>query len=174
MRPLLAKLLGDANAEVRAQAAKGLGDVKLAGARGPLEQRLTDSEPRVQFFAAQSLGKLGNAVSAEPLLALLRANDNKDQYLRFAAANALSKLGADAALAKAAGIRPRPYDWAYCWPIATRPIPRSPASCRTAMRSSCARRPRPSTTRPSRWGWRRWPASWPVPRPPMRRWWCVR
>jgi quinoprotein glucose dehydrogenase len=100
--PLLAKLLGDANAEVRAQAAKGLGDVKLAAARGPLEQRLTDSESRVQFFAAQSLGKLGNAASAEPLLALLRVNDNKDAYLRFAAANALSKLGADAALAKAA------------------------------------------------------------------------
>ena len=51
---------------------------KLAGARGPLEKRLTDSEPRVQFFAAQSLGKLGNEASAEPLLALLRANDNKD------------------------------------------------------------------------------------------------
>ncbi len=65
-------------------------------------KKLTDSEPRVQFFAAQSLGKLGNEASAEPLLALLRANDNKDQYLRFAAANALSKLGADGALAKAA------------------------------------------------------------------------
>jgi len=100
--PLLAKLLGDADSEVRAQATKGLGDVKLAGAREPLEKLLTDPEPRVQFFAAQSLGKIGKQESAGPLLALLRANDNKDAYLRFAAANALSKLGADAALAKAA------------------------------------------------------------------------
>jgi len=100
--PLLAKLLGDADSEIRAQSAKGLGDVKLAGARGPLEKLLTDSEPRVQFFAAQSLGKIGKEESAGPLLALLRANDNKDAYLRFAAANALSKLQADAALAKAA------------------------------------------------------------------------
>jgi HEAT repeat protein len=96
--PLLAKLLGDSDSEIRAQSAKGLGDVKLAGARGPLEKLLTDSEPRVQFFAAQSLGKIGKEESAGPLLALLRANDNKDAYLRFAAANALSKLQADAAL----------------------------------------------------------------------------
>jgi quinoprotein glucose dehydrogenase len=100
--PLLGKLLGDPDAEVRAQAAKGLGDVKLAGAREPLEKLLTDSNARVQFFAAQSLGKLGKEESAEPLLALLRANDNQDAYLRFVAANALAKLGADAALGKAA------------------------------------------------------------------------
>ncbi|HEU4591235.1 MAG TPA: HEAT repeat domain-containing protein, partial [Steroidobacteraceae bacterium] len=98
----LNKLLGDADSEVRAQSAKGLGDIHDAKARPALEKLLTDPEPRVQFFAAQSLGKLGNAASAEPLIALLRANDNKDSYLRFAAANALSRLGADTALAKAA------------------------------------------------------------------------
>ena len=65
-------------------------------------KKLTDSEPRVQFFAAQSLGKLGNEDSAGPLLALLRANDNKDAYVRHAASYALSKLRPDAALANAA------------------------------------------------------------------------
>jgi len=99
--PLLAKLLGDKDSEVRAQAARGLGDVKLASAREVLEKLLANPEPRVQFFAAQSLGKLSKEESAGPLLALLRANDNKDAYLRFAAANALSKLGAYDALAKA-------------------------------------------------------------------------
>jgi quinoprotein glucose dehydrogenase len=98
----LNKLLGDADSEVRAQSAKGLGDIQDAKARPALEKLLADPEPRVQFFAAQSLGKLGNAASAEPLIALLRTNDDKDAYLRFAAANALAKLGADAALAKAA------------------------------------------------------------------------
>ena len=100
--PLLAKLLGDADSEVRAQAAKGLGDVKLASARMALEKLLGDAEPRVQFFAAQSLGKIGKEESAGPLLALLRTNDNNDAYLRFVAAHALSRLQADAALAQAA------------------------------------------------------------------------
>jgi len=99
---VLVELLDDKDPEIRAQAAKGLGDLKYAKAQNALVKKLTDPEPRVQFFAAQSLGKLGDEASAAPLLALLRANDNKDAYLRFAAANALSKLGADSALAAAA------------------------------------------------------------------------
>jgi HEAT repeat protein len=87
---------------VSAQAAKALGELKVADAQDALVRALTDTNARVQFFAAQSLGKLGNAASAEPLIALLRANDNKDAYLRFVASYALSKLKADAALAKAA------------------------------------------------------------------------
>ncbi len=100
--PLLVRLLDDADAEVRAQAAKGLGDVKFAKAQDALVKKLKDPAPRVRFFAAQSLGKLGNAASAEPLLELLRANDNQDAYLRFVASYALSKLSAGEALAKAA------------------------------------------------------------------------
>ncbi len=71
--PQLVKLLDDADPEVRAQAAKGLGDVKFAKAQDALVKKLGDSNARVQFFAAQSLGKLGNPASAAPLLALLRA-----------------------------------------------------------------------------------------------------
>lgn len=100
--PVLAKLLDDADAEVRAQSAKGLGDIKYTAGRGALEKKLGDPEARVQFFAAQSLGKRGNEASAAPLLALLRSNDNKDAYVRHAASYALSKLGADRALAAAA------------------------------------------------------------------------
>ena len=99
--PYLAKLLDDKDSEVRAQVARSLGDIKFASARESLEKLLTDPEPRVQFFAAQSLGKLSKEESAGPLLALLRANDNKDAYLRFAASHALSQLGAYNALAKA-------------------------------------------------------------------------
>jgi quinoprotein glucose dehydrogenase len=96
---LLVKLLVDADPEVRAQAAKGVGDIKYARAHDALVKALKDPAPRVQFFAAQSLGKLGNPASAKPLLELLRANDNKDTYLRFAASYALSKLDAPEALA---------------------------------------------------------------------------
>ncbi len=65
-------------------------------------KKLGDAEARVQFFAAQSLGKLGNEASAAPLLALLRANDNKDAYVRHAASYALSQIRPDDALANAA------------------------------------------------------------------------
>ena len=101
--PVLAKLLNDADPEVRAQSAKGLGDVGYAKGFDALVKKLGDPEPRVQFFAAQSLGKLKDAKATPPLFALLRANDNKDAYLRHAAAHALARIGKNAALD--AGVR---------------------------------------------------------------------
>jgi quinoprotein glucose dehydrogenase len=100
--PLLVKLLGDADGEVRTQATKGLGDLKATSAQGVLVKALTDPEPRVQFAAAQSLGKLKDAKATPALLALLEANDNKDAYLRFAASHALAQIGKNAALDAAA------------------------------------------------------------------------
>ncbi|MEJ0085772.1 MAG: HEAT repeat domain-containing protein [Pseudomonadota bacterium] len=100
--PLFVQLLTDADPEVRAQAAKGLGDIKAAAAQAVLVKSLNDAAPRVQFFAAQSLGKLKDAKSTPALLALLKANDNKDAYLRFAAAHALASIGKNAALDAAA------------------------------------------------------------------------
>jgi quinoprotein glucose dehydrogenase len=100
--PLLAKLLGDADGEVRAQAAKSLGDLGQAKAVPALIKLLGDAEPRARFFAAQSLGKLEDAKATAPLLALLRTNADKDAYLRFAAAHALAKIGANDTLRAAA------------------------------------------------------------------------
>jgi quinoprotein glucose dehydrogenase len=96
--PLLAKLLNDADPEVRAQSAKGLGDLGYAKGLDALVKKLGDSEQRVQFFAAQSLGKLKNAKATPPLLALLKRNDNQDAYVRHAAAYALARIGKNAAL----------------------------------------------------------------------------
>jgi len=96
--PMLAKLLGDADSEVRAQSAKGLGDIGYAKGSAGLLKALSDAEPRVQFFAAQSLGKLKDTNATTPLLALLKRNDNKDAYLRHAAAHALARIGKNAAL----------------------------------------------------------------------------
>ena len=80
----LRKLLRDADAEVRAQAIKVLGDTRDTSAAAALVAALTDPAPRVKFFAAQSLGKLQHAAAAPALIAALRANDDQDEYLRHA------------------------------------------------------------------------------------------
>jgi quinoprotein glucose dehydrogenase len=100
--PLLAKLLTDKDGEVRAQAAKALGDLGQKKAVPALIKLLGDAEPRAQFFAAQSLGKLQDSSATAPLLGVLRKNADQDAYLRFAAAHALAGIGANDALRAAA------------------------------------------------------------------------
>ncbi len=87
----LVPLLGDADAEIRAQSAKILGDDRAADSFEGLIALLRDSSLRVRYFAAQSLGKLGRHEAVQPLLALLRENNNQDLYLRHAGIVALSR-----------------------------------------------------------------------------------
>ena len=83
-------LLRDADAEVRAQALKVLGDHRVAGDAAAFIAALTDASDRVKFFAAQGLGKTTAgrpelAAQAGPaLIAALKANNNADAYLRHA------------------------------------------------------------------------------------------
>ncbi|MFO7304090.1 MAG: HEAT repeat domain-containing protein [Gammaproteobacteria bacterium] len=98
----LLTLLDDPDPEVRAQAAKGLGDLRTSVAYAALVRKLDDAAPRVQFFAAQSLGKLGRSEATGALLALLRRNDNRDVYLRHAAVHALMRIGKTPVLEAAA------------------------------------------------------------------------
>jgi quinoprotein glucose dehydrogenase len=80
----LRTLLGDADAEVRAQSVKVLGDHRVAGDAKAFIAALNDPSNRVKFFAAQGLGKLKSADAAPALLAALKANNNTDAYLRHA------------------------------------------------------------------------------------------
>ena len=75
-------LLTDADPEVRAQAAKVLGDYKIASSGAKLVNLLKDKEPRVRFFAAISLGKIGFKPAFEPLCAMLADNNDRDPILR--------------------------------------------------------------------------------------------
>jgi quinoprotein glucose dehydrogenase len=88
----LLPLLGDADAEVRAQAAKTLGGLKTVLAYDRLVALLKDESPRVRFFAALGLGKIGKRDAMEPVLAFLRANNNEDRMLQHAGIMALTGM----------------------------------------------------------------------------------
>ncbi|WP_142713852.1 PVC-type heme-binding CxxCH protein [Fodinibius sediminis] len=86
-------LLGDDDPEVRAQAAKVLGDVQYAPAARQLVTLLEDEEARPRFFAAQALGEIGYQQATEPIIAMLEANNDEDVYLRHAGTLALAQIG---------------------------------------------------------------------------------
>ena len=91
--PQLAEFLADADPEVRAQAAKMIGDVRYAGAGDKLVPLLDDAAPRVQFFAAEALGRITFKPAQAALVAMLAQNADKDVYLRHAGSVALASIG---------------------------------------------------------------------------------
>ena len=75
----------DANFEIRAQAAKLAGTLKIRPAAGSLVELLKDNNARVQFHTAMSLGQAGSRSTVAALLTLLERNDDRDAYIRHAA-----------------------------------------------------------------------------------------
>ena len=89
----LMPLLEDDHPEVRANAAKVLGDERFGDAGAKLMPLLTDQSNRVRFFAAIALGRMKHSPALPSLLQLLRENDDKDAYLRHAAVHAIELIG---------------------------------------------------------------------------------
>ena len=83
--PTLIGLLSDGDGEVRAQAARVLGDNCATTAMEPLLAMLKDSHPRARFYAAIALGKSGNKAAADALFTMLAENEDKDPILRHGA-----------------------------------------------------------------------------------------
>ncbi len=98
--PLL-ELLADPEAEIRALAAKALGDVRSADAPELLIKVLKDPQPRVRAQAALALGRLGCGRAAGALLELLRENGDRDVFLRHAGVSGLAGAGDIEALVNA-------------------------------------------------------------------------
>jgi len=95
----LISMLFEQEPEVRAQAAKVLGDRRLDKAAPDLKNLLVDREPRVKFFAAQALGQMNSKTATAPILAMMKAAGDTDPFLRSAAAIALARIGDVEALA---------------------------------------------------------------------------
>ncbi|MEO8352171.1 MAG: HEAT repeat domain-containing protein, partial [Chthoniobacteraceae bacterium] len=83
--PPLLSLLGDGDAEVRAQSAKVLGDRHFAPAAEKLMPLLSDPSSRTRFQAAVALGKLKFAPATGALFHLLAENNDQDPILRHGA-----------------------------------------------------------------------------------------
>lgn len=90
---LLVPYLRDADPEIRAQAARWIGDVRYKNAGAALIPLLKDSYPRAQFFAAEALGRIGHVPAIQPIINMLAANNESDHYLRHAGSLALARIG---------------------------------------------------------------------------------
>ncbi len=96
----LVPLLSDSDEEIRAQAAKWLGDIRYKAAADDIMPLLEDDYPRARFFAAEALGRTAHAPAVDGLIALLESNNDEDAYIRHAASLALARIGdADAVVA---------------------------------------------------------------------------
>jgi putative heme-binding domain-containing protein len=89
----LVPYLADSDPEIRAQAAKWLGDVRYRKAGEALIALLRDDYPRARFFAAEALGRTAHEGAIEPLVKLLASNNDEDHYIRHAASLALARIG---------------------------------------------------------------------------------
>ena len=90
---LLTELLDDPDAEIRAQAARLVGDVREGRAADALLPLLADESPRARFFAAEALGRLAYRPAVPDLVRMLADNNDRDANLRHAGSLALSRIG---------------------------------------------------------------------------------
>jgi quinoprotein glucose dehydrogenase len=89
----LLPLLKDEDPEIRAQAAKWLGDIKYKDAGAELIPLLKDQYSRARFFAAEALGRIEYKPAVENIIELLAANNDQDTYIRHAGSLALARIG---------------------------------------------------------------------------------
>lgn len=92
----LLPLLKDQDPEIRAQAAKWLGDIRYKEAGAALVPVLKDANSRARFFAAEALGRIAYKPAVQPIIQLLQANNDADAYIRHAGSLALARIGQSA------------------------------------------------------------------------------
>jgi quinoprotein glucose dehydrogenase len=87
-------LLNDADPEIRAQAAKLLGEIpdEAPATFDRLAELLKDDSHRVRFFAAKALGRTGASKAAPLIRDAVAAAEDKDPWLRHSYVLALSRI----------------------------------------------------------------------------------
>jgi len=90
--------LTDADAEIVAQAAKMIGDVRYEAGGEALLPLLRHDSLRVRMLAAEALGRIGYAGAVQGIVEMLRDNNDEDAWLRHAGAIALGRIGDEQAL----------------------------------------------------------------------------
>ena len=85
----LAAFLADADPEYRVQAARQLGEARVAATGTALVHLLRDPAPRVRAAAALALGRIGHKPALPAVVDLLRENNDRDVFLRHAGMMAL-------------------------------------------------------------------------------------
>ena len=86
-------ILDDRDPELRAQAARMLGEARCAAAAEQLGELCADESARVRAFAALALGKLGAKAQQPAIISMLAENADKDPFLRHAGVQALAWIG---------------------------------------------------------------------------------
>ncbi len=89
----LLPLLKDKDAEITTQAIRMLGDADITSVVNEIIPFLTNANARLQFYAAEALGQLKNEAAVEPLIQMLKANNDADLYIRHAGVLALTRIG---------------------------------------------------------------------------------
>src|SRR4029450_4353801 len=79
--------------EIRAQAAKVIGDVRDDRQAGALLPVVAEAAPRARVFAAEALGRLADGAAIPTLVQMLAGNDDRDANLRHAGSLALARIG---------------------------------------------------------------------------------
>ena len=89
----LMALLNDSDAEIVVQTIKMLGDADIKSVGNTLMPMLTHSNYRIRFYAAEALGQFKHKAAIQPLINMLKINNDEDVYIRHAAVLALSRIG---------------------------------------------------------------------------------
>jgi putative membrane-bound dehydrogenase-like protein len=88
----LVSLLADADSEIRAQAAKMIGEARYDKAADAVAKLLADKEPRVRMMAGIALRDIAKPEHRLQVATMLEDNNDEDDFLRHAGIMALSGI----------------------------------------------------------------------------------
>ena len=89
----LIPLLKDKDEEIIVQALRMLGDATINSIGNDITPMLKSTNPRLKFYSAEVLGQIKHEAAIQPLIDLLKENNDADLYLRHAAVLALTRIG---------------------------------------------------------------------------------